>query len=169
MFTRAFENLMDSGASDAILEAANRAYEETEVSMSARMTRAAGNAKWIANRLLGTVSDLRIALSTKIFARISEEEKFQTVSHEFAHIVDACLRGTSDHGTTWRRIHRAMGGNGERCHTFDTKGLRKPLTRWNKLKHLGVYVKVAEEKWQDGKRISLKPATGFQIAANDGK
>jgi predicted SprT family Zn-dependent metalloprotease len=117
-FTKSFETLMDNCSDDSILEAALRAYEETEVVWSTRrMTRAAGRASYV--MLPGRqVKNLKITLSRPYFEELNEDQKFNTCSHEFAHIVDAILRGKSAHDWAWKRLHRLMGGSGERCHTY---------------------------------------------------
>ena len=39
-----------------------------------------------------------------------------TVSHEIAHMVDYAIRLRSGHDAHWKRIHRSLCGNGERCY-----------------------------------------------------
>lgn len=38
-------------------------------------------------------------------------DRFQTITHEIAHVIDVLLRGTSDHGAIWKSIHRFLGGD----------------------------------------------------------
>lgn len=132
-FTKSFETLMDNCSDDAILEAALRAYEETEVVWSTRrMTRAAGRASWTRRFSIGEgsgITNLKITLSKPYFEELTEEQKFNTCSHEFAHIVDVILRGKSAHDWAWKRLHRLMGGTGDRCHTYKRPAGTQPRRR----------------------------------------
>jgi hypothetical protein len=166
MFQRAFENLMESGASEDVLEAGMHAWDHTEIAMSSRMTRAAGNARY--RRVpLGTntclsfgvvkVKGLKITLSTPLFGRIDDAEKFNTVSHEFAHIVDAVLNGSTNHGPRWKRLHRLMGGTGERCHNYDTSGLGRKKTRM-----VVRYIHTGRE-YRPGDRVRFRKGSGVVL------
>lgn len=83
------------------------------IQTSVRMTRRAGQANYRKNS---------IQLSVPFF---SDEGNFEnglrnTVTHEMAHlIVGVEGRNGQPHGPQWRRVHVALGGTGERCHSFD--------------------------------------------------
>lgn len=47
----------------------------------------------------------------------------ETIHHEYAHMIDFYLRGTSNHGRHWKRIMHTLGVTPERCHDF--KGVKK--------------------------------------------
>ena len=67
--------------------------------------RAAGWAKYGPNR---------VEFNTSI-ARQSLPMIANTVSHELAHIIAFALFQDSGHGRHWKAVHKALGGNGERC------------------------------------------------------
>jgi len=109
------------------------------IKMSAKMTRAAGSAgcQVIVNRATRQrVVDPRtlvLKLSTPLMARADDAVRMETITHEIAHLVDFVLRGKSDHGYEWARIHRALGGSASRYHTIDRTGLEKTITRYEYL------------------------------------
>lgn len=85
--------------------------------VSARMTRAAGKAR------PGTGE---IVLSLPFFADQAnyENEFFNTVTHEIAHVLSPPVRlpgsrKRQSHGPAWKAMHRRIGGNGERCHELE--------------------------------------------------
>jgi hypothetical protein len=176
LFDRAFLTLIDKAPSERTLAAAERAHEEVEVYMSGRMTAAAGTAKYV--RMPGhQVRKLEIGFSKPILAILDDEQKYDVVSHEFAHIVDAILKGKSDHGLQWRALHVMMGGSGQTRHNYDLTGIKPPLTRmvvraiggdrefrvtrqrWAKLAPTGAYALVAEEDWQGRKMVARREVT----------
>ena len=134
---RIYAAFMKSEASDSLKAAAKRAWKDLIVEDSGRHKHAAGVAKVMIKSFnnhrferVTEVSDPCIMLSKAIMERSSEEEKFQTVSHELAHIVDFYFRnGKSKHDQIWRKIHSYMGGDGKRCHTIDISDLRKKVMR----------------------------------------
>lgn len=56
----------------------------------------------------------------------------ETVPHELAHIVAFRLHGERGrgHGPLWRAAARRLGCSAERCHSYDTTGLRGVQRRW---------------------------------------
>lgn len=78
------------------------------IRVSTRMTRAAGKATWKRGM------PYEIALSLPFFAD-ETNDLHRTVTHEAAHIVAGHAAG---HGYEWKRVHRSMGGKGDRCHTM---------------------------------------------------
>lgn len=85
--------------------------------VSARMTRAAGNARPLTGE---------IKLSLPFFAdRANFDADFRnTVTHEIAHVLAPSFREypgqrRNPHGPAWRAMHRRLGGTGDRCHTLE--------------------------------------------------
>lgn len=84
------------------------------IKVSGRMTRCAGYASYKTNT---------IKISLPFYA---DDDNFandlaNTTTHEAAHLLAYQLhickgQKIRPHGREWRSIHRAMGGNGERCH-----------------------------------------------------
>lgn len=111
---RAFQNFINNPRVIAAgyVEHATNAYNAVSITWNSRLRTTAGRA----HRL-----GLRIDLSPYIFDKMSEEEQWDTVSHEFAHIVDYVIRGTSNHDRFWKSIHRAMGGTAKRTHSAEVK------------------------------------------------
>jgi hypothetical protein len=131
MIDSAFASLMSASNLPSIKNAAMKA-KEVHWEMSNRMRISAGLARArIVNRADKTfeVLNCKVQFSSALFARMTDEEKFNTVSHEFAHVVEYYARGTSDHGMLFQQIHRQMGGSGNRCHKIDTTGLRNNRKR----------------------------------------
>jgi predicted SprT family Zn-dependent metalloprotease len=90
-------------------EADARRAAAFQIRFSARLTRAAG---------LCDYRRREIRLSSSIFARSSNVDGFRnTVLHELAH---AALAPGHGHDGAWKSLHRAIGGNAQRCHSFDT-------------------------------------------------
>jgi len=113
-----FEN--NSNIPDSWKVLARKAYREVKITMSSKMRRSAGLA--LSGILMQNIpTNPEIRLSKIIFEKITDEEKFETVSHEFAHIVDYYIRQNSNHDEMWQTLHRAMGGNSLRTHKFETK------------------------------------------------
>ena len=134
---RIYAAFMESEASGSLKAAAKKAWKDLVVEDSGRLKRAAGVAKVMVKSFnnhrferVTEVSDPCIMLSKAIMERSSEEEKYQTVSHELAHIVDFYFRnGKSKHDQIWRKIHSYMGGDGKRTHDIDITDLRKKVMR----------------------------------------
>ena len=69
----------------------------------------------------------RIAYNTHVFSQRVDRENDDTIIHEIAHAVANYTRLGSGHNAGWKRICRALGGNGERCYqsqTIDIKAAR---------------------------------------------
>jgi SprT protein len=73
-----------------------------------------------------------IRYNPALLVRHGEEFLGRTVPHEVAHYVTFLQhgRGIRPHGPEWSRIVVALGGDAERCHRYDTDGLRARKTRW---------------------------------------
>lgn len=126
MLKIALDNLLASGMCESTKKVAYKAFREVDIRMSGRQTVTAGKAG--AKIVGGQPIDPVIILSKFIFGNINDAEKFNTVSHEFAHIVDYYVRGTSNHDAHWQRIHLAMGGTAARTHSYQVK--RRMVTRY---------------------------------------
>jgi predicted SprT family Zn-dependent metalloprotease len=57
-----------------------------------------------------------ITFSRRLSETASEEELFETMTHEVAHVLAGPGEG---HSATWRRIHQGMGGDGKRTAKVD--------------------------------------------------
>lgn len=108
--------------------------EHLTVVVSGRMTRAAGKASCkLKNYSYGReaiLSSLKITYSRELMARDTEEGRIDTITHELAHIIEYVIRGDSDHGYNWQRIHRALGGSAKRTHNIDRTGLHREVKRF---------------------------------------
>lgn len=58
-----------------------------------------------------------ISLSRILTKLHTKDEVMNTITHEIAHAIDFEQRGTSDHSFIWAKIHKDLGGDGERCFT----------------------------------------------------
>lgn len=57
-----------------------------------------------------------IAFAVWGFDALTQEERRDLATHEAAHLVEAWTYGAFSHSARWKRIHRAMGGAGERLY-----------------------------------------------------
>jgi predicted SprT family Zn-dependent metalloprotease len=89
-----------------------------------RMTSTAGMARYYINR----TNHLKIDFSKKLVERATKDQFEDLVLHEFAHLVDVCLRGNTSHDKVWKNISKIAGGSGKRCHSISTKGLERKRT-----------------------------------------
>jgi predicted SprT family Zn-dependent metalloprotease len=88
---------------------------------------AAGRARKL---IRGDKMILSMDLNQRLLSRVSEQEQFQDVSHELAHLLDYALRGKSGHDAYWKNLHLLMGGDAARCHQYDVTGLRNRVKRF---------------------------------------
>ena len=66
-----------------------------------------------------------VALRWNVALARQEGERYRnTIAHEIAHAVCALTTGNLTHNAEWQRVCRALGGTGERCHTYDTEQVR---------------------------------------------
>lgn len=126
MVKRAVDALDASSVSDAVKNAAHTAFKNVSIKMSGKMTVAAGHAQALI--IGGNVIEPTIKFSKFIFGNINDDEKFNVVAHEFAHIVDLYIRGHSNHDVQWVKLHQAMGGSGATRHSYQVK--RRAVTRY---------------------------------------
>lgn len=61
---------------------------------------------------------IKMSFNENLFYKMTDEEQYETVSHELAHVIDICMRGFSDHKWHWEMLHKIMGGSGNRCHNM---------------------------------------------------
>lgn len=88
------------------------ALETTEIRISRRLTRSAGNA---------CAKTRTVGISAPIFTVDENKPQFRnTVLHELAHVIAG--ENARAHGSRWRNIFIEIGGNGERCHQMRAKG-----------------------------------------------
>lgn len=73
-----------------------------------------------------------IRYNAALLLRHGETFLARTVPHEVAHYVAFFHhgRGIRPHGHEWQHWVRLLGGEAERCHNYDTDGLRTRQTRW---------------------------------------
>lgn len=74
----------------------------------------------------------RICLSIALWPRAPESQRRETVIHEAAHVLAFIVfNERCGHGPKWKWVMKQLGyPNADRCHTVDTKGLRRPLKRY---------------------------------------
>jgi len=100
-----------------------------KIKINPRLKIKAGVAKMLTNKSTMTKLFL-LELSPHVLFRMTEEEQFQTVSHELAHLLDFSIRNKSAHDDFWQNIHKLMGGDAKRCHTISMVGLRNKVKRF---------------------------------------
>ena len=73
-----------------------------------------------------------IRYNAALLLRHGEDFLARTVPHEVAHYAAFLHHGRRirPHGREWQQLVRALGGEAERCHDYDTEGLRTRRTRW---------------------------------------
>jgi predicted SprT family Zn-dependent metalloprotease len=65
----------------------------------------------------GVAGGYHIKLSTKLFARVDEEDQRDTIIHETCHVIDGFLNNVGmSHGEGWRECMRRTGLEPRRCH-----------------------------------------------------
>jgi predicted SprT family Zn-dependent metalloprotease len=91
------------------------------IRVSTRMTRAAGKVRFRRE------VPFEIALSLPYLTEASVADFRQVVTHEAAHVVAGIRAG---HGHEWKRVHRSMGGDAQRCGEMPIAALyNKPRRR----------------------------------------
>jgi SprT protein len=96
------------------------------ISFNSRFTRRLGDASYRKDFDLGT-----IRLSRKLWDRATDEERLNTIVHEFCHIAKAilypCTKGF--HNSYWKYLHRKCGYQPNTTHKIDRTGLEKKQER----------------------------------------
>ena len=98
--------------------------EKVSVTWSHRFATRAGEASWFQNK---------IRLSSQLWARMSQQDRYETAVHEAAHIIAHHLHPGKDikpHGWEWQRVMVRCGVKPERCHKIDTSGLKGKRKRY---------------------------------------
>lgn len=73
-----------------------------------------------------------IHLNKQLFDTISDEEKYDTISHELAHAMCFVYKLGRNHDYGWQIVHREMGGSSSRTHDNIVIGnkVRKVLVKY---------------------------------------
>lgn len=130
--TTTVSNEIKARVTDKLIECINKIqsrYGKT-VSMPKVIFRQMGLKAGLANP-----SSHTIQLNTDYFNNGNCEDMInQTTPHEFAHLVDHILNGSqieyywrqrrSIHGPSWKRIMIVLGCDPDRCHTYNTDGVK---------------------------------------------
>lgn len=83
-----------------------------------RLRTCAGKAKFKIHPVIGYMGGT-IEFSSYILSKVSDEELYDTVSHEYAHLIAATM-GEYGHGYEWKYAHKALGGSGNQFHNYKT-------------------------------------------------
>jgi SprT protein len=76
-------------------------------------------------------NDITLWFHPQLMERNINEYIRQTVGHEVAHLFQKKLYPLSNpHGQEFKRVARALGNSGLRCHTLDTSGIGKAKKRY---------------------------------------
>lgn len=114
---------------ETIIESISKAFNAIENSSAHDRYKEAAliiksNLKWSISHRMKTTSGLascgidKIKFSFYVLSFMTVNQIYNTVTHELAHLIDYKCRLKSDHDLTWKTIHKAMGGNGNRCHAI---------------------------------------------------
>lgn len=95
---------------------------DIDIHFNSRFTRKMGDATYYRQR-----NQARIRLSAKIWPLATEDERFETIVHEAAHIIAFAKYGSeiSPHGREWKGVMRKLGLKPERCHYVDISSLKR--------------------------------------------
>ena len=84
------------------------------------------------NAGVAKLGDWEVSINEYLGAQ-NREMIFNTISHEIAHIVAFYVYADRGHGAHWKRVHRMLGGTGERCYNAEANNVQ-PLagrrTNW---------------------------------------
>jgi predicted SprT family Zn-dependent metalloprotease len=69
----------------------------------------------IKRKAYGFLKHYLLEFNYQLLSACTPDERFQTVSHELAHILDYDIRKKFCHDHQWKRLHSDMGGDGKRC------------------------------------------------------
>lgn len=59
---------------------------------------------------------MKLTYNLAILAQFSDHDVIDTISHEIAHLICAFTGLGKNHDNGWKRVHRMLGGNGQRCY-----------------------------------------------------
>ena len=103
--------------------------DRVSVTFNDRFTGRAGDANY---------GKMRIRLSTPLWPRMTEQDRYTTIVHEACHIIvrhERQLKGWSPyfgvtaHGIEWKQAMRKCGLNPTRCHKIDRTGIHRVTRR----------------------------------------
>jgi predicted SprT family Zn-dependent metalloprotease len=105
----------------------------------------------------GLVGSFHIVFASIVMDKDTDQEFYNTVSHEIAHAF-AGVYGSMGHDSRWERIHKSFGGDGERCHkrTHVVKNVRTRII----LEREGKEYRVTKQFWEKNK-VNVA-ANGYQ-------
>lgn len=91
------------------------------ISWNGRFIARMGDARWDYRKGMGS-----IRLSLPLWAKASQEEQAETITHEACHIIaDYKFRGRQMHGPRWREMMRLCGyQSARRCHRVNLDEIR---------------------------------------------
>ena len=103
--------------------------DKVKIVFNDRFTGRAGDANY---------GKMRIRLSTPLWPRMTEQDRYTTIVHEACHIVVHHKRqlkgcspyfGVTAHGIEWKRAMCKCGLNPTRCHKIDRTGIKRVVRR----------------------------------------
>lgn len=119
-------------AGDKVNDDVRQFLTSMEVVVCNRLETCAGRAKYLRCPSSGKLYASQIRLNYRLLSR-NPKEVFFTYAHELAHIIAEYMHGSSrrrvGHGPLWKCYARALGDAGERCHSMNVEGLRRPRKR----------------------------------------
>lgn len=65
-----------------------------------------------------------VELNPRLWERMSEEERRNTLFHEIAHIAAYLIHGETGHGYHWKKLMLDAGENPSVYHNFDVSGIK---------------------------------------------
>lgn len=122
------------GIEALMLETCQRAgmpevYDLISWKFNSRLTTTLGHATYSYKEETGEVS-----LCYKLWGRASYEDRRNVIIHEVCHILVFRKYGyheSDKHGPKWKAMMRLCGGDPARCHSVDTKGVRRKVKRYH--------------------------------------
>lgn len=107
--------------------------ERMEVEISRSLATTAGTARVFRCPEKRMPIGAKIRLNYRLLSANPKEIIF-TYAHELAHIIAEATYGAGfkrvGHGPAWKRVARALGDTGERCHAMDTTALQRVKKRY---------------------------------------
>ena len=93
----------------------------------ANMVTTVWNGRFTARMGDATYKSNRIRLSTVLFRRATEQERYETIVHELCHLVsyERYGRAGAGHGRFWQAVMREAGVEPKRCHNVNRTGIAR--------------------------------------------
>lgn len=114
-----------------MLDVAKKAYESVEIVFNSKLRTTAGKAT--CSMIKTIIINPTIQISTQIFNSSDDATRYNTISHEFAHVIDFYLRNrecvNKGHDHVWVDLHRLCGGDGKQYHNMQVQ--RNRIKRFN--------------------------------------